>query len=853
MHCVRTNSGTKFPKSLKPILALSVGGAEQVAPESFGRLLVGFRLAAGLTQAELAKRACISIVSVSALERGTRRAPYRHTVGLLADALKLSGADRGRLVNAAVRPQRSNGPRGRGLDDDRLRQNLRLETTLFVGRSRVLRKLQTLLERERVVTLVGAGGIGKTRTAMQVAALMCYAFPDGVWLVELASLSDGTRMADAIMAALGAIGQGAVVAEDALLAILREKRLLLVLDNCEHLLDQTARTVQAIVRSAPAVRILTTSRERLNIPAEQVLRLPSLSVPPEAESLTVEEAMSYEAIELFVARAEAADAHFTLSAESASTIANICRRLDGIPLALELAAARVSALGLRQVLDLLNERFGLLVGDNRGAPARHRTLRASFDWSFDQLSEHEQALLLRLSVFAGSWTLDAAVAICGGPQRNERWEVIDPLSTLVEKSLVVAEAGASEGRYRLLESTREYALEKNAALDDCKILAQRHASWYAGWGQRVELSREAMGEEAWLAVIDAEFGNVVTALKWCFDESNDPHIGAELAASLDRYWLLVRTQDGRRWLTAALLWTGMSRHPVLATKVALALAGCVRPGRERLVAANAAVKRARVLADAALLGRALTRKAVALFEIGRLDESEEVLAEALVFHQRSGQREGLAATLRSFGEIWRVRGEVDRARKCYREALDLYVASGSVCVLAGILSNLAELEFSCGATDRAIVLALQARETSTRLNDQRTIGSTEANLAAYLIAANRRVAAAAHARAALLKLTDGSPPFFRLVAIEHLAVIAALDGDAARAVRLFGYTDARIRALGESRTSTEERGCRRLAAILSDRFDSGELVERLAAGARMSETEALAEALLDETTAARTG
>jgi predicted ATPase/DNA-binding XRE family transcriptional regulator len=814
--------------------------------------LVDFRLAAGLTQAELAKRARISIVSVSALERGTRRAPYRHTVGLLADALNLSAADGGRLMGAAARPHRSNGPREhrRGLAGDPrwTRQNLRLEMTPFVGRSAVLSELQTLLKRERVVTLVGSGGVGKTRTAVQVANLMCGEFPDGVWLVELASLSDGRRIADAVMAALGAIGQG--TAEDALWAILREKRLLLVLDNCEHLLDATARMVLATARAAPAVRVLSTSRERLNIPGEQVFLLPALSVPPEAAALTAEEAMGYEAVDLFVARAQAADAHFALSNESASTIAGICRRLDGIALALELAAARVSALGLQQLHDLLNERFRLLIGDNRAVPARHRTLRASIDWSFDQLSELEQTLLLHLSVFAGSWTLDAAVTVCGDPERNCRWEVIDPLSTLVDKSLVIAEVGASARRYRLLESTREYALEKNAALEDGKRLAQRHASWCAQWGRRVELSREAMGEEPWLAAIDAEFGNVHAALKWCLDERNDPHTGADLAASLDRYWLLARTEDGRRWLSAALEWPGISRHPALAAKVALALAGCARPGRDRLVAAKAAVKRARALADEPLLGRALTRKGVALFEIGRLDESEQVLNEAMTLHQSSPQREGLAATLRSFGEIWRVRGEVDRARKCYSEALALYVSIGSVCVRAGILSNLAELEFSRGETERAIVLASQARETSARLNDQRTIGSTEANLAAYLIATNRWGAAAGHARAALRKLADGSPPLFRLAAIEHLAVIAGLGGDVTRAAKLFGYTDSRIHALGESRTPTEECGCRRLAAILLDRFESGELAERLAAGARMSETEAIAVALLDETTTA---
>ncbi len=339
--------------------------------------------------------------------------------------------------------------------------NLPLESTPFVGRDGEVAEVAALLAAHRIVTLVGSGGVGKTRVSLHVAAQVLEQHRDGVWVVELAPVSEGGFIPEAVAAALSFRLSSNVDPLTSVIASLRPLRALLVLDNCEHLVADAAAVVAAIVRSCPDIRVLATSRQGLGISGEAIYRMPSLPFPSEEErpTITAATARSYAAVELFVTRAESADARFALTDENAPIVAEICRRLDGIALAIELAAARVKILSPAQLQRRLGERFRVLTGGSRDALPRQQTLHAMISWSYDLLAENERALLNRLAIFSGGWTIEAAEAVASA-DGIDALEVCDLLSSLVDKSLVSTELGERDTRYRLLESTRSYTLEK---------------------------------------------------------------------------------------------------------------------------------------------------------------------------------------------------------------------------------------------------------------------------------------------------------------------------------------------------------------------------------------------------------
>ncbi|MBV8149047.1 MAG: helix-turn-helix domain-containing protein, partial [Candidatus Eremiobacteraeota bacterium] len=383
---------------------------EQLSSSDFGTLLRRYRIAAGLSQEALAERARVSTNGISALERGYRRTPQRETLALLVGALALDEEQR-REFEAAARSEETRrigtsavaaGPWQRSI-----RSNLPLALTSLIGREHDVTEVADLLGHRRLLTLVGSGGVGKTRVALQVGADRLDGSNDGVWFVDLAPLSDPASVINTIASTLGLHEQGERPMLDVLLQYLRPRRLLLILDNCEHVIEEAARTADAILRAAPHVRLLATSREALRIGGEHVYRVPSLDVPSEG-SIAVEDALRYGAVALFAERAAASDAKFRLTDESAPIVAEICRRLDGIALAIELAAARVKVLAPHQLAKKLDERFRLLTGGNRTALPRQQTMRALIDWSYGLLSEPEQRLFRRVAIFVGGWTLEGA-------------------------------------------------------------------------------------------------------------------------------------------------------------------------------------------------------------------------------------------------------------------------------------------------------------------------------------------------------------------------------------------------------------------------------------------------------------
>ena len=416
-------------------------------------------------------------------------------------------------------------PRLRSLDA--FKGNLPTQLTSFVGRDSELAAVAKALAQARVVTLTGVGGVGKTRLALQTAAELLPNFPDGAWLCELASVGDPGGVGAAMAAVFGVKISPVRSPTETLVEVLGSKRLLLVVDNCEHLLDAVAKLIRELARQCPGLAILATSREGLAIDGERIVPIPSLAPPsPDAEVSIVGQS---DAVRLFVDRAAATKAGFALTQENAGSVAEICRRLDGIPLALELAAARVVAISPSELARRLNQRFELLAGGRRGAVKRHQTLRAAIDWSYALLSKHEQRMLGRLSVFAGGWTLEAAEAVTIGDGIGLN-RVLDYLTSLVRQSLVIADdLGAGETRFRLLETIREYAEERLQQQGEVADIRSRHAQYFAGWTEAASHGLRSPDEASWIRRVAQAQGNLKVALAWAI-ESDDADVALHLLA-----------------------------------------------------------------------------------------------------------------------------------------------------------------------------------------------------------------------------------------------------------------------------------------------------------------------------------
>jgi predicted ATPase/DNA-binding CsgD family transcriptional regulator len=422
--------------------------------------------------------------------------------------------------------------------------NLPAEATSFVGRRRELAELRTRLSGARLVSLVGPGGVGKTRLAIRIASDLGRAFPDGAWLVELADVRDPSLVSNALVAALDLRDQAATEPLALLLAYLRDKQLLLVVDNCEHLLSATAQLVNQVIKAAPGVRVIATSREPLTASGEQVVPVTPLELPPARSAYPLEQARQNEAIALFTDRATGASGKFDLTASNQAAVADVCRRLDGLPLAIELAAVRTRALTVEQILERLTDRFGLLTGGGRAALPRHQTLRTTIDWSHDLLAPGEQTLLRRLCVFAGRFTLEDVESICVSDD-IEIAEVLDLISSLVDKSLVIKEEVRGRACYRLHETMREYAILKLRDADEVEVLGESLISYY--WStclEQLPQSRYRLVE--WLDSVELEIDNVRAILGHCLAR-RDPR-GVDLVVGHCWFWITRATNEGARWL-----------------------------------------------------------------------------------------------------------------------------------------------------------------------------------------------------------------------------------------------------------------------------------------------------------------
>ncbi len=537
--------------------------------------------------------------------------------------------------------------------------NLPQQVTSFVGRERELEEVKALLAKTRLLTLLGIGGLGKTRLSLQAAADVMDDYPDGVWFVELAPITDPLLVPQAVASVLGVKEAAGRPVIEALAAFGRDRSYLLILDNSEHLVQACAEVASELLRSGPHVRILASSREPLHTPGETTYHLPALRVPAAGEEATPEALLGYESVRLFVERATAAQPAFRLAPQNAAAVAEICHRLDGIPLALELAAARVRALPVEKIAERLSDRFRLLTGGSRTALPRQQTLRALIDWSYDLLSEHERALLRRLSVFAGGWTLEAAEEVAAGGGIDEPM-VLDLLTHLVEKSLVVLEADGE--RYGLLDTVRQYARERLAESGDGDATRSRHLDHYLALAETARPELVGPQQAQWLARLDLERENLLAAHAWCDHAERGGELGLRLASSMRRYWIGRGVPELGRRVTVEALGRAGAQERSAARCRALFDAGQLDCWMARYEEAQGYLQQsiaiARELGDEEGVAAALQPLALAALGLGDLGAARAHLEEALVLERRQGTKRDVAAVLNALAQIHRAQGEL---------------------------------------------------------------------------------------------------------------------------------------------------------------------------------------------------
>ena len=731
--------------------------------------------------------------------------------------------------------------------------NLPIALSTFIGRDTEIGQIAALLHKHRLVTVTGAGGVGKTRVSIEVANTFHDTAECAVRLVELAPLGDSSLVAAEIARALGVQEVPNRPLLETLVACLKNDKLLIVLDNCEHVVAEAARVAETLLSGCDRLKVLATSRESLRLPGEYGYRLPSLEVPPgqNPEALTADEAARYGAVALFAERARAVDGRFALTNENAETIAELCRRLDGIPLAIELAAARIRVLPPHALAARIQERFALLTSGPRTVLPRQQTMRATIDWSYDLLSEQEQQLFIRLSVFAGGCTLETAAAVCVEDEATEVC-MLDTLSSLVDKSLVAADLEASEPRYHLLESFRQYGREKLEASGKSELIFQRHAVAFANLAERLERSSAALNDERSLGLLAKEMENGRTALDWALIRRRDIELGHRLVISLFTFWGRFKPAEGRRCVreALALVHDATPRRTVAILKLIDAnISGTLFEHSASLDAAAEALGLFRSIGDR--LGEASSNCEISRRYVyqERVHEAQSFLHQALETARALQCSQLVARCLNVMLGCRSQVGDFAGARVSYQEALSIYRGLGARHELADLSHHMAETEFRAGNPKEAIALATSAFYEFGLLDFQMPMSATANNLATYKTAIGRYGEASDHAREALRRALNLRVDNQLAWALQNLAALAVLgspkspEASAERAARTLGFVDGLLAFNKTVREYTEQHGYDRLkdrlvALLGADRFN-----DLTAHGAMLSRDEAIAAAL----------
>ena len=643
--------------------------------------------------------------------------------------------------------------------------NLPQQLTSFIGREREMAEVAALLAKHRLVTLQGAGGIGKTRLSLGVAAEVLDDFADGVWLVELAALADARLVAQAVASVLGVKEEAGRPVVEALVKYVRDRQALVILDNCEHLVQACADLAKDLLQSGPRMKILASSREPLHVRGETIYPLAPLAIPDPYRSFERRTLEEFAAARLFIERAVEAQPAFQVSDENAMAVAGICQRLDGIPLALELAAARVRALSVEQISARLSDRFRLLTGGDRTALPRQQTLRALIDWSYDLLTEPERILFRRLAVFAGGFTVEAAEAVGGGGD-PDRGNDLDILTQLVEKSLVVFDPEG--GRYRFLETVRQYAEQRLENAGEADVTRSRHLAYCVTFLEATSPKLFGPQQGEWLAHLDLERENLLAAHAWCERAAGGAALDLRIVHVLKTY----------------LTNRGLMGLALRVTKEALA-----RSGAQRRDAAR---------------GRACFDAGQTCCFMGRYAEAQALLEESLAIAREIGDTHGIAMSLQPLGMAALGLGNSAAARGHLEEALALARAEGNKRDYAAALNALAQLHRAEGALDAAEPLYEQVLALGRELGDQESIAIALLNLAMVSIGrgSDRR------ARDMLLEVLaiadeTGSKPVGQSV-LEVSAGLAVSGREWELAARFFGTAEEHNALTGMSRDAADE-------------------------------------------------
>ena len=631
------------------------------------------------------------------------------------------------------------------------RDNLPAHASTFIGRGREIGQGIELLASHRLVTIVGSGGIGKTRLALEVAKAVAATYPDGTWLVELAGLQDPALVAGAVLATLPAASVSLGGAAE-LLDVLRDSHVLIIADNCEHILSGCAALFDGLLRACPKVTVLATSRELLGTPGETLLRLTPLGLPG-PHDLDADTVGASEAVSLFVERGRGADPGFQLTADVLPAVVKICRKLDGLPLAIELAAARLTILSPSDILERLDDRFSILVDRSAAAAARHQTLAAAIAWSYDLLPREEAILFSRLAMFAGGWRLEAAREVCAGGQLAAK-QIVVALEALVAKSLVVVDRSGRVIRYRMLESVRHFALDRLTESEDRPAVAERHARWCVTLAERAEDQRRGRNHDSWLRALEEDHDNFRAALTWA-REHDDVDTALALSASLSWFWeTRGHLREGLEWLrwavehdpggdgerrARALRGAGVLSWLLGEVSVAIPLveesmdlfrqagneeeaAGCVCSNAFHLCANPAHslpaleenVARLRGEENLDRLAHALVNCGMAHFFVGNLQRARDRFDECLAMRLGAVEASVMGAALLGLGRVHLMAARFADADAAFREALDIVELTGDDDGRSTGLSWVAEMSRIRGDYERARALlggAIQLVET----------------------------------------------------------------------------------------------------------------------------------------------
>lgn len=697
-----------------------------------------------------------------------------------------------------------------------VRTNLPERLTSFVGREEETEQVSELLVVSRLVTLAGPGGSGKTRLAVEVGATLAAVYRDGVWLVDLAPLSDAALVPQSVAAALWVPEDPLRPLLDTLVDSLRERELLLVVDNCEHLIEASAELAETLLSAAPGLRILATSREPLGVPGETVLEIPPLPAPdPGSVEAGPEALMRYDAVRLFVDRATAAQPGFELTAHNVRAVAEICSELEGLPLALELAAARVRALGVEAIAARLGDQLALLSPGRRIGLPKERSFRAAVTWSYDLLRGQERRVFERLSVFAGGFSLEAAETVASGGA-VEAPDVADLVAGLVDRSLV-QRPGSSSARYRLLEPLRQYATERLATHGEADAVRRRHLQFFLAMAEGAAPALRGLAQRTCLDELEREHDNLGAALASAA-ELGDTDGGLRLAAALGPYWQRRgHFSEGRQRLRLAL---SANQEPSLARATALVEAASLAffqcDYHEMLEHAQKALGLYRQAGDRWGAAYALGKQGLAASRLGDPDTARASFDESLRLFRDLNDQWGVATTLGYLGFTAVTQGALEKAEATYGDSLTWFREQGDYSGVGLALGALGDLAALRGDLARAEALVREGLEAVQKVGDRWATARAHAGLARLtLLRGNTREAAELYRRAlgAFVDLGDREDS---AICLEGLAQLASQAGDPRRAAELFAAADLHAFDIAFSNPTAEPGGYeRRISALRS--------------------------------------